>query len=74
LLKRTRLEVRSDILRVAKNGAGKTRIVYGAYLSFDIAKKHLSALIADGRLIHEGNRYFTTSRGLEYIAHVEAVS
>ncbi len=71
---RSKEELRADILRVAKLGANKTRIVYKAFLNFHIAQKHLAVLIADGRLTKEGKRYFTTPSGLEYIAHIEAIS
>jgi predicted transcriptional regulator len=74
MAKRTKLELRADILRVARDGANKTRIVYGAYLNFDIVNGHLSELINDGRIVKTGRRYFTTGRGVDYIGHIDAVS
>ena len=70
---RSRQEVRGDILRVARMGAIKTRIVYGAYLNFSIVKGHLFELIKSGRLVQRGKKFYTTDRGLDYIRHLEAM-
>lgn len=71
--KRSRHEIRADILKVAKTGAIKTRIVYLANLNFEIIKGHVKALTESGRLEKHGNRYYTTEQGLNYIQHVKAL-
>lgn len=71
--RRTKQELRADILRVALNGAGKTELVYGAYLNFDIIKGHLAELMRTGRIEQRGKRFYTTEAGLKYISYVEAI-
>lgn len=71
--RRDKHEIRADILRVAKTGVIKTRLVYLANLNFVIVKRHVGALIEGGKLIKHDNRYFTTEQGLNYIQHVEAL-
>lgn len=72
-MKRTKHEIRADILRVASMGAIKTRIVYLANLNFKLATKHINALIASGRLFKRDNRYITSGKGYRYISTVEAL-
>jgi predicted transcriptional regulator len=72
--KRTKYEIRAEMLRAAKGGCNKTRLVYNAYLNFDIVNPHLTALIDNGLLVRQGKRYLTTNSGLEYIGHVDAIT
>jgi len=72
-MKRTKHEIRADILRVASMGAIKTYIVYQANLNFVLATKHIRALIASGRLLKRDNRYYTSGKGYRYISSVEAL-
>jgi len=71
---RSKQELRADILRVAKLGANKTRIVYKAFLNFEIVKKHLAELIKTGRIVQRGKKFYTTESGLEYVGHLEAIA
>lgn len=71
---RCRIEIYADILRVARKGARKTWIVYGANLNFVIVKRYLRELIGAGVLRKVGAFYHTTEKGLEYVDHVEAVA
>ena len=72
-MKRTKHEIRADILRIASMGAIKTQIVYGANLNFKIAEEHINALIASGRLRKTAKHYWTLERRYRYIASVEAL-
>jgi len=72
--KRSEMEMSADILRVSKNGAKKSHIVYKANLNFNIVKEYLDQLITSGLLTGpEGrNRIFrTTDKGIGYINHFE---
>jgi len=74
LERRTRFEVVADILRVAKKGARKTRIVYNANLNFTIVNSYLSELLGSGKLVQKGPYFHTTGKGLEHIELVEALT
>ena len=66
---RTIMEVTAQILEIAKEGEIKTRIVYGAYMSWNQLKEYLSAL-TKGRLIEyirEEQKYRANKKGMEYL-------
>ena len=70
---RSRTEIVSEILTLASSGEGisKTRIMYGAYLSYDQLKEYLSLLLVNRLLEKKGVQYKTTSKGLEYVKQHE---
>ena len=72
--RRNNLEIDADILRIAKDGARKTWIVYGANLNFNIIKGYLKGLLQAGRLRQAGPFYYTTEKGQDLISHVEAIT
>lgn len=71
--KRERMEITADILRVARGGANKTRIVYKANLNFGIVKGYLDRLMSRELLIFEKPRYYTTEKGGTYLARFEGL-
>lgn len=76
MTRRNNFQINRDILVLAINGAGKTRLVYGSNLNFSLIKDYLADLITRGMVTLTGTRYFTTARGLKFIktvARVEAV-
>ncbi|MEP0825740.1 MAG: hypothetical protein HRF40_09655 [Nitrososphaera sp.] len=67
---RSRTEIVSEILEVAKgDGVSKTRIMYGAYLSFSQLKEYLSLLLHNGMLSYNktDKRYRITQKGHEFL-------
>lgn len=56
-----------DILKVAKNGAKKTNIIYKAMLSFDQAKRYLLAMKKAGFIIEESGVWKTSEKGLHVL-------
>lgn len=74
--KRDSLDISADILRLATDGAIKTRIVYGANLNFKIVGGYLSRLTSLGLLEGRDNRkrYRTTEKGLSFIQRYEELS
>ena len=75
--KRESADICRDILQLTRNGAIKTRIVYGANLNFKIVEGYLSKLLSLG-LLEESResrkRYRTTKRGLDFINRYEELS
>lgn len=70
-MRRGRLSIIADILDVAKRGAIKTRIMYGASLSFVQLNEYLSFLL-DANLLkavetEKKTIYKTTDKGLRYL-------
>lgn len=67
---RSRTEIISEILELAKDsGSSKTRIMYGAYLSYSQLKEYLDVLLYNGMLSHNKgtNKYHTTQKGTDFL-------
>ena len=66
--KRSDLEILTDVLRIAKEGAKKSHIVYRANLNFKIVQKYLTHLQESGLLTYSMDHLFkTTFKGSEYL-------
>lgn len=63
------MDIIADVLQVAKDGARKTQIVYGANLNFDIVKRYLSMLLERDLLVCRGEVYGTTEAGFKFLEH-----
>jgi len=70
--RRSNLEIIAEILRIARRGARKTRIVYGANLNFKMLKEYLKKLEEAGLITvsqGEGGLIKTTKKGHEFLQH-----
>jgi predicted transcriptional regulator len=70
--KRSDIEISADILRVAKQGAKKSRIVYKANINFMIFEKYFKRLAEAGliQISTQRNRLFkTTEKGVQFLDH-----
>ena len=68
--RRSKIEIVAEILRIARNGAKKTRIVYGANLNFKILEEYLAKLEKAGLITLSTNSdslIVTTKKGAEYL-------
>ena len=68
--RRSNLEIVAEILRIAKKGVKKTRIVYGANLNFRMLGEYLEKLEKAGlvaRSQNNGGMIRTTAKGVEYL-------
>mgnify|MGYP001144110336 CR=1 FL=1 len=54
--RRNNLEITADILRIAKDGAKKTQIVYGANLNFKLLHQYLDDLEKSGLITNHVER------------------
>ena len=65
---RSRLRIIADILRIASDGANKTRIMYQANLSYKLLCHYLKEVV-NARLVssEKGKSYVLTSRGKEFL-------
>jgi predicted transcriptional regulator len=63
---RSLFEIIAEILRVARNGAKKTRIMYSCNLSYRMTEKFLTYLL-EADLLIIGNSFHTTEKGLRFL-------
>ena len=63
---RSFFEIIAEILRVARNGAKKTRIMYSCNLSYRMTEKFLTYLL-EADLLRIGNSFHTTEKGLRFL-------
>jgi len=68
--RRSNLEIVAEILKIAKKGVKKTRIVYGANLNFKMLGEYLERLERAGLITQSPNDsglIMTTEKGKEYL-------
>ena len=73
---RSRTDIISTILQAAMHGATKTRLMYGAYLSYAQIQEYL-AFLKDRKLIsfeEESQQYKLTEQGLKFLRVYEEIS
>ena len=73
---RSRTDIIAMILRAAINGASKTRIMYGAYLSYAQVKEYLSFLIEKNLISYEEGTgiYKLTENGMKLLWSYEGIT
>ncbi len=76
--RRSNIEIIADMLKVGENGAGKTRIMYNANLSYSQIQKYLGFLMSQGFIdrIEVGNpavTYQVTDSGLKLLESINNV-
>ena len=69
---------RSNMLKVGENGAGKTKIMYGANLSYSQIQKYLGFLVSEGFIdkMEVGNpavTYKVTDSGLKLLYTINSI-
>ena len=69
---RSSFEIIAEILRVAKNGAKKTRIMYSCGLSYRFVEKYLGLLL-ETNLLRIGNSYHTTQKGIQFLRNYQTM-
>jgi len=68
------VDIIADILRIARKGAKKTRIVYGANLNFKLLNEYLEKLEEAGLITDDQEKrgmLKTTDKGRKYLQHYE---
>src|SRR5438045_1958971 len=73
---RSRTEIIALILEAATNGATKTRLMYGAFLSYAQIQEYLAFLQEKGLLMYEigVQHYKLTEKGLHFIRAYDKIS
>ncbi len=68
---RDRLSIIAEVLEAAENGAGKTRIMFKANLSFNLLEKYLNVAIKAGFIRLDGCKYILTVEGHDFLKHYQ---
>jgi len=76
--RRSDVEIIADMLEIGENGAGKTRIMYNANMSYRQIQKYLGFLLAQGFIdkMEMGNpsvSYQVTENGLKLLKLINSV-
>jgi predicted transcriptional regulator len=73
---RSRTQIIVEILQVAANDANKTRIMYGAALSFKQMTEYLPQLVDKGLLEYNDKKkvYKVTAAGLDALSHYQKLN
>ncbi|MCW4034974.1 MAG: winged helix-turn-helix domain-containing protein [Candidatus Bathyarchaeota archaeon] len=69
---RSSFDIIAEILKVSKNGAKKTRIMYACGLSYNFVQKYLELLLETG-LLSNGSSYFTTEKGIGFLRNYQTL-
>ena len=64
---RDRVSIIAAILEVSAQGASKTRIMFGANLSFSMLEKYLEVVLTSDFVRLEDSKYYLTERGRQYL-------
>jgi predicted transcriptional regulator len=69
---RSSFEIIAEILKVCKNGAKKTRIMYACGLSYNFVQKYLKLLLETG-LLKIGSSYYITDKGMGFLSRYQTL-
>jgi len=70
--KRESHQIEAEILRICRDGAKKTWIVYKAYINFALVNVYIGELKRRGLLHDVEDLYQTTEEGLEFLREYES--
>ncbi len=72
---RSRTDITAQILEITNGGATRTKIMYGAYLSYAQMKEYLARLIENDLIEYERKtqRYKTTEKGLRFLRLYQSI-
>jgi predicted transcriptional regulator len=73
-MKRNKHQIISEILKICRNGANKTRIVYQANLNFRTANPYLKVLIENNLINLDQGKYQTTQEGMNLLERINQVT
>jgi len=72
-MKRNKLDICAEILRLSEGGAKKTYLVYQANLNFKMIKRYLGKLLEKELLEQKENQFFQTEKGAKFIEQYETL-
>jgi predicted transcriptional regulator len=76
--RRDKIVILADILEITRDGAKKTKIMYGANLSFVQVEKYITFMrtihLIQIRTEHHGKAYWTTEKGMTFLREFRRIS
>jgi len=66
-LRRSRIDITANILRLANKGTKKTHIMYKCNLSHRQLQAYLKLLLGMGFLVYHSDLFKTTAKGLKFL-------
>ncbi|MEM3737482.1 MAG: winged helix-turn-helix domain-containing protein [Candidatus Bathyarchaeia archaeon] len=72
--RRSQVDIIQAIIKVATRGAKKTEIVYKSNLTFTRTTRYLQYLEEQGLLRRDGDRWFTTEKGYQFLEDLERLN
>ena len=66
-LRRSRIDITANILRLANEGTKKTHIIYRCNLSHSQLQAYLKLLLGMGFLVSHSDLFKTTAKGLKFL-------
>jgi len=76
--RRSNIQIMRDMLKIGENGAGKTKLMYSANMSYTQIQKYLAFLVSHGLIdkVEVGNpsvTYHVTGKGLGLLKSIDTV-
>lgn len=76
--RRSNIQIMRDMLKIGENGAGKTKLMYSANMSYTQIQKYLEFLVSHGLIdkVEVGNpsvTYQVTGKGLSLLKSIDTV-
>lgn len=76
--RRSNIQIMRDMLKIGENGAGKTKLMYSANMSYTQIQKYLEFLVSHGLIdrVEVGNpsvTYHVTGKGLSLLKSIDTV-
>ena len=71
MARRCRIDIIADILKAAKDGNKRTKLVYETNLNFTIFQEYFTLLVETGLIEQFNKKIYTSDRGLQYIRHYD---
>ena len=66
-MRRNDLQIQADLLDLAREGSGITRLVYQGNLNFNAIKPHLERMFNSGLMDLVNGIYYTTDKGRKFV-------
>jgi len=71
MVRRGKLDIIADILRVAQGGHKKTKLVYETNLNFQLLGEYLEILLNKGFIFQYKKEFYTSDAGFQYLRYYD---
>ena len=71
--RRDRTTLNIEILKITMDGSKMSWITFGAETSYKVARDYVDRLVSAGLMEQEGNMYYTTEKGKQFLNTIDPV-